>query len=317
MGYKKAVIVSDDIVYRKYGKRVTTCIEACGINTEVYVFKNGEKSKNFDEATKIIDFLAEKGINRNDVIISLGGGVVSDMTGFVAAIYKRGIDVVHIPTTLMAMVDASIGGKTAVNTRYAKNLAGAFKQPRFVFCDTKIIEELPRDIFTEGISEVIKYGIIEENTILDELLQDNLDIKKIVTECVGIKARYVEVDEFDRGIRQKLNFGHTVGHAVEQYTDYKLSHGKSVAIGLALETKLAERIFNLDNSMSKKIVALLKKYALPYEISFDIDEIIEYMTKDKKNTDSGIKFILPKKIGNADIYNLNKDTVKNILGAIK
>ncbi len=306
---------------QKYCNTVNESIKKEGITTVIYVMPNGENSKTFDESIKIIKFLAQNNINRNDVVIALGGGVVGDITGFATGIYKRGTPFIQVPTTLMAMVDASIGGKTAINIDMGKNLVGVFHQPKFVFCDTDIIDNLPQDIFCEGITEVIKYGIIEKNNIITKLLENNVNIYDIITECIRIKAKYVECDEFDVGVRQKLNFGHTIAHAIEQFTNHSISHGKAVGIGLAYETLFAEKYFGLDNSISNTVIKTLQKYNIDYSlqnicVKKDINTLINFMSNDKKNNDSNITFILPKEIGNTDIYKIPVDTVCKILSEI-
>ncbi|MFA5658512.1 MAG: 3-dehydroquinate synthase, partial [Oscillospiraceae bacterium] len=241
---KKAVIVTDDIVSDLYAKSVALSLNEQGVKTDIFVFENGEHSKSHEILIKLYDYLSEKQMTRSDFLVALGGGVVGDLTGFAAATYLRGLEVVQLPTTLLAMTDSSIGGKTAVNIKSGKNLVGAFKQPACVICDTNTLKTLSDEIFTDGMSEVIKYGMIKDAALFELLNKkaDDTDIEQVILKCAEIKKTVVESDEFDKGERMLLNFGHTLGHAIEKYYNYNgISHGKAVAVGMCMMSYYTEK----------------------------------------------------------------------------
>lgn len=240
---KKAAVITDDIVASYYLKEVEGSLQKAGIETCSHVFPNGEASKCHAALLDVYEFLTCNELTRTDLIVALGGGVVGDLAGFAAATYLRGIDFVQIPTTFLAQIDSSVGGKTAVDTPHGKNLVGAFHQPVLVLCDLQTLSTLPEENFKDGVGEAIKYGMIKDAHLFDLLrtgaCKDHL--LEVVTTCIDIKRIIVENDEKDKGERMLLNFGHTVGHAVENYMNYQLTHGKCVGIGMAVITKAAAR----------------------------------------------------------------------------
>ena len=299
---KKAVIVTDDIVNGLYADTVVESLEACGISVSVFVFPHGEQSKNLHVLGEIFDFLCKKRITRSDFLIALGGGVVGDITGFAAASFLRGIEFVQIPTTLLAQVDSSVGGKTAVDIPGGKNLVGAFKQPALVICDSDTLKTLPTQELSCGMAEVIKYGMIRDKELFNICEAhdiENVDtiMDDIVYTCIDIKRQVVENDEFDRGERMILNFGHTLGHAIEgwhNYTDY--THGMGVAAGMCMIT---ERLCS--DKVTDRLKRCVEAYKLPTSTEAVMGELLPFCTTDKKCDSDSISYIVCKEIGCAEI----------------
>ncbi len=312
----KTAIISDDIVFAIYGEKVTKSLENEGFEVCSFVFENGESSKNLNTLGRILNFLAEERITKSDVLIALGGGVVGDITGFASAVFLRGMDFVQLPTTLLAAVDSSVGGKTGIDLEAGKNLAGAFHQPIAVFCDTDCFKTLPEQIFSDGMAEVIKYGVIDDKELFNELMTNKWEISDIVHQCVSIKAKIVGQDERDTGLRQTLNFGHTLGHAVEALSNFQLSHGQAVAIGMIMISELAEKYGLVDEPVSADIKALLEKYNLPVECSFDVKSIVGKVLSDKKRSGGVINLVLPKKTGMVYLYPLEVDKLEAFVGGM-
>ena len=295
---KKCVIVTDDIVAPLYADTLSASLESSGISCSVFVFPNGEHSKNLATLGNIFDFLCEKKLTRSDFLIALGGGVVGDITGFAAASYLRGIDFVQIPTTLLAQVDSSVGGKTAVDIPGGKNLVGAFKQPALVICDSDTLKTLPSPTLADGMAECIKYGMIKDSDLFEKIEAHDLsDIDEIMDEmvwnCIDIKRQVVENDEFDRGERMLLNFGHTLGHAIEgwhNYTDY--THGMGVSAGMCImSAKTAAQ------EITDRLEKCVKKYGLPTGTEAPISELLPFCSTDKKCDSDSISYIVCEKIG--------------------
>ena len=303
-GGTSAALVSDDRVWSLYGETVEMSLKSAGYKVHTFVFPNGEESKSPATYISLLEFLAENHITRSDIIVGLGGGVTGDLSGFAAATFQRGIGVVHIPTTLLAMVDSSVGGKTAINLEAGKNLAGAFYQPSLVLCDSAFLKTLPEDIFSDGMAEVIKYGVLQEPKILEWAENPHENIEKIITTCVKIKRDIVEEDERDTGLRQTLNLGHTIGHAIEAASDFKVSHGKAVAIGTAIISKAAEAHGDCEAGTHDKIVKALKTVSLPTNTRETPESLTKYMLSDKKRSSDTINLIIPKKIGLCEIMKI-------------
>lgn len=299
---KKAVIVTDDTVDKLYSRTLAESLEKSGILADIFVFPHGEQSKNIHTLGDIFDFLCEKCITRSDFLIALGGGVVGDITGFAAASFLRGIEFVQIPTTLLAQVDSSVGGKTAVDIPGGKNLVGAFKQPALVICDSDTLKTLPEEELACGMAEVIKYGMIRDKNLFELCESRNISniheiMDEIVYTCIDIKRQVVENDEFDKGERMILNFGHTLGHAVEgwhNYTNY--THGMGVAAGMCMITR---RFCNADITMRLK--NCVEAYKLPVSTEAPMNELLPFCAMDKKCESSSISYIVCPEIGNAEI----------------
>ena len=304
----RAVIISDTNVSPLYADRVKNSLEKGGFETSLFVFQAGESSKRLSTIEKIYTHLFENNITRTDIIIALGGGVTGDMAGFAAATYLRGIDFVQIPTSLLAQVDSSVGGKTAVDLPTGKNLVGAFWQPILVLIDSDTLDTLPEKFFKDGLGEVIKYGCIRSKSLFERLESENPKdfIDDIIFECVSIKRDVVEHDERDTGERAVLNFGHTLGHALEKLNNYEnLTHGEAVSAGSAIITRISERHGLTEKGTSKRLENLLAKYDLPINSDFPLSEIINATRGDKKSTGKSIKFVFLDKIGSCFVKKID------------
>ena len=276
-----------------------------------YVFPAGEESKNGQVFLDLLNFLAENRLSRSDMIVALGGGVVGDLAGFAAASYLRGVRFLQVPTTLLAAVDSSVGGKTAIDLPAGKNLAGAFCQPSLVLCDTDTLNSLPTDIFRDGCAEVIKYGVLYDPKLFAHLEEKGLafDREAVITRCVELKRDVVMEDEFDTGARMKLNLGHTVGHGVEAKSRFALSHGKAVAIGMAI----VSRASNCGDT--PRILALLEKFGLPTRTDYSADDLFTYTLSDKKRSGGTVNLIIPRAIGDCDIVPTKVESLKSFIQA--
>lgn len=294
-----AAVAADDTVYALYGERVCASLEAAGVRTVCYVFPHGEKSKNLLEYAKILNFLAENRVTRADALIALGGGVTGDLGGFAAATYLRGIPFVQLPTTLLAAVDSSVGGKTAVDLPAGKNLAGAFYQPELVLCDLDTLDSLPREIFLDGCAEVIKYAVLGSRELFALLadIPSGKGLEEVTARCVEMKRDFVQSDELDRGARQMLNLGHTFGHAVEASSRFTLSHGKSVAIGMAMILRAACSRGLCSAETRDAVIALLQRYGLPTECPYPADMLLGALSADKKIFGTRLNLVVPTDIG--------------------
>ena len=298
---RKAAIITDDIVEKLHLQTVLDSMKAAGFECSVFAFPNGEPSKSLANLGNIYDFLCESNITRSDIIVALGGGVVGDITGFAAASYLRGVEFVQIPTTLLSQVDSSVGGKTAIDIPGGKNLVGAFKQPALVICDSDALKTLPPEVLSEGMGECIKYGMIRDEKLFGLMESHDLEtldeiMDEMVYRCIDIKRAVVENDEFDRGERMILNFGHTLGHALEgwhNYTDY--AHGAGVAAGMCMITdKLAPQL-------SERLKKCCAAYRLPTGSDIPMSELLPFCSKDKKNEKKDINYIICKEVGKCEI----------------
>lgn len=294
---QKVCLVSETSVFPLWGDAARSSLENAGFAVCSYVFPAGEESKNGENFLKLLNFLAENGLTRSDILVALGGGVTGDLAGFAAACFLRGIRFVQVPTTLLAAVDSSVGGKTAVDLPAGKNLAGAFWQPSLVICDTDTLDTLPADIFRDGCAEVIKYGILYDPKLFAHLEEKGLDFDReaVITRCVELKRDVVMEDEFDTGARMKLNLGHTIGHGVEALSNFTLSHGKSVAIGMAIVCR-ASRCPD-----TPRILAILQKFGLPITTDESVQDIYNYTLSDKKRSGDTVRLIIPRRIGDCAI----------------
>ncbi len=313
---RKCAVVTDDIVDKLYGEETTSALERSGFSVAKFVVPNGETSKSHEQLIKIYNFLSENDITRSDFIIALGGGVVGDLTGFCAASYLRGIDYVQISTTLLAQVDSSVGGKTAVNIDAGKNLVGAFKQPVMVIADTDVLSTLPDEIFADGMGEVVKYGMIRSKSLFQKLCSENAHniLEDIITECISIKRDVVEADERDTGERMILNFGHTFGHAIEKYLGYgKISHGKAVSIGMYMITNAAEKQGLVKAGTTQELKKCLEVNSLPYTLDISAQDIYSLSIEDKKRTSDTIRIILCTDIGKCEIKTLKLNEYRKFL----
>ena len=298
-----AAIVSDTNVWSLYGKNVQSSLENAGFSVISFVFPAGEASKNGQTYLSLLNFLAENHLTRSDCLIALGGGVVGDLTGFTAATYLRGICYIQVPTTLLAAVDSSIGGKTAIDLECGKNLVGAFYQPRLVICDTDTLKSLPIDIYRDGCAEVIKYGVLYDPDLFAHLQAMGLsfDQEKVITRCVELKRNVVAEDEFDTGSRMKLNLGHTIGHGVEAGSHYAVSHGKAVAIGMAIVSRACAAKGLCTSETATEILRVLSQFGLPIHTELSAQILYKSALSDKKRNGGAVNLILPKAIGDCVI----------------
>lgn len=304
-GAQKIALVSDSNVWPLYGERAVSSLKTSGFSqVSTFVFPAGEESKNGQTYLSLLNFLAEEKLTRSDCIVALGGGVVGDMAGFVAATYLRGVDYIQIPTTVLAAVDSSVGGKTAIDLPSGKNLAGAFYQPKLVLCDIDTLETLPEDIFRDGCAEIIKYGILYDPQLFSHLQESglNFDREAVISRCVELKRDVVAADEFDRGERQKLNLGHTIGHSVEANSHYTISHGKAVAIGMAIVSRAAAKSNLCASKTATDIENVLKTFSLPTSTSNSASSIYQSALSDKKRFGDSVNLIVPIEIGKCAIH---------------
>ena len=300
-------VITDDCVGSLHGKKFLAALKDIGLNASLIEFPAGEASKNINTVLDIAGKLMAAGADRETCLIALGGGVVGDIVGFVASIFMRGVPYIQIPTTLVAQVDSSIGGKTGVDLSFGKNLLGTFYQPCAVFANLSFLETLPEKEFNNGLSEIIKYGIIDDEKMF-RVLETNMDAVKskdpklllnIVETCCQIKKSVVEIDEKEHGLRRILNFGHTMGHALETLSKYNITHGEGVALGMIAAARISEKMGYLEDDAAKRIESLIRLAGLPVKIptSLDGEKIIAQMKMDKKKKGDIVHFVLLKKIG--------------------
>ena len=292
---RSAAVVSDSTVAPLYLNRVKDSLERAGFRVPSFVFPAGEDQKNGGTYLKLLEFLAARRLTRADGLIALGGGVVGDLAGFAAATFLRGIGFLQLPTTLLAAVDSSVGGKTAIDLTNGKNLAGAFYQPQAVLCDLDTLDTLPAEVFADGCAEVIKYGMIGDPALLARLetVDFRADPEELVARCVAQKRDLVEQDEFDTGARQLLNLGHTLGHGVEACSGYTVSHGRAVAIGMTLVTRAAVAFGRCPAEVLPRLRRLLERYGLPDATAYSAQALYEKTLSDKKRSGDTISLVVP------------------------
>jgi 3-dehydroquinate synthase len=287
---------------------------------KIITLPDGEEYKNYQSIEYTLDRLFDAKYDRNSIIIAFGGGVIGDMSGFAASIFLRGIKFIQIPTTLLAMVDSSVGGKTGINNKYGKNLIGSFYQPEAVYIDTHFLSTLPKREFAAGMAEVIKMAVMFDKDFFEKLENDELSIEETIKRSVEIKADVVNQDEKEKGIRSVLNYGHTFGHVIENITNYKTYlHGEAVAIGMIMANELSIELGFLTPEENERIKTLLKKYDLPTSFKIkDEEEFYEHFFADKKTMNNKIKFIIPEHIGKYKIVeNLDKEIILKVLRKFK
>lgn len=314
VGGRRTVIVTDDNVAPLYAEGLRASLESTGIFASIFVFPHGEGHKTMETVCSLLSFLVEKEITRRDFLIALGGGIVGDICGFAASIHLRGIPFVQIPTTLLAAVDSSVGGKTGVNLSGLKNQVGSFWQPSLVLCDPDTFKTLPDGDLADGMAEVIKYGILFDRALYS-LLMGDFDPSAVIARCVDLKREVVEKDERDNGPRQLLNLGHTVAHAIEKCSGGEISHGSAVAMGMLLVTRAAVANGICKENFTNSLVALLKKHGLPTECPYSLSALLPYMKSDKKRGGDEITLVLPKEIGECILYTLPMAALAEFLKA--
>jgi len=320
----QSVMITDRNVFHLAGRQLLQILGQAGFRVEPAVIPGGEDSKNLATAAWLYEQMVAYGLDRKSTVFALGGGIVGDIAGFVAATYMRGIPFVQIPTTLLAQVDSSVGGKTGVNLPLGKNLVGSFHQPHLVFVDVAFLRTLPIREYQTGLAEVIKYGVIWDKDFFNYLEReqsqiinrDPLCLQYIINRCCTIKAEIVGVDETEAGIRALLNLGHTFGHALESLTRYQqYTHGEAVAIGTVLAARLACNLQYINQSDLERIINLIKGFGLPTEFGdIDSQDILAQMHKDKKNIGGNLQLILPTSIGSSKIANnVDEEQIEAVL----
>lgn len=316
LGLCHVAVVTDSTVAPLYLKPVSASLREAGFAVSTYVFPAGESHKNFETLSGILEFLAEERLTRTDCVIALGGGVTGDMAGFAAATYLRGTRCVQIPTTLLSAVDSSVGGKTAIDLKAGKNLAGAFLQPAAVLCDTDCLRSLPADVFADGAAEAIKTGVLCDESLFALFEDGTLTAapETVIARCVAYKAGVVERDEREQNERRLLNLGHTVGHAIEKCSGYAIPHGHAVAAGLAIIARASEALGWTDEPIAARIAACLAKNGLPTDTDFSAADLAHAASADKKRAGGDITLVIPKKIG---ICELKKIPVNQLLPIIR
>ncbi len=317
---RKAIVVTDKIVAPLYGGIVFNSLSECGFDVKLVSLELSEKQKSIEKAEELYGHLFDHEMDRKSLLVALGGGVLGDLTGFVAATFMRGIPFVQIPTTLLAQVDSSVGGKVAVNHPRGKNMIGCFYQPKAVYIDTDTLRTLPKEEITAGMVEVIKYGMIKDASFfeyieanLDEIMRlDDAALERIVYKSCETKAHVVELDEKEEGIRAILNYGHTIGHAFEALTLYKkYRHGDAVAMGMIYVTKIAVDMGLADDSVLKRQELLFKRLGIGIkETELSPHDIVNILYQDKKTINRKLRFVLPSEIGNVLINDsVNEETI--------
>jgi 3-dehydroquinate synthase len=314
---RKILIITDSNVNSLYGVQIRASLAAVGFDASMVVLEPGENSKSFNVLLDVYNEMICSEISRSSLIIGLGGGVVGDLSGFAASTFLRGVPFIQIPTTLLAQVDSSIGGKVAVNLPSGKNLVGSFYHPVAVYIDPEVLGTLDKRFFSDGMAEVIKYGAIKNPKLFNQLSAGREyvleNIEDIIYNCCSIKKEVVERDERDFGERMLLNFGHTIGHAIEKYFDYSTyTHGEAVAMGMHSITEMSEKIGITQQGTASSIKNILMKYNLPWELpEIDSQKILRTILIDKKNLGGTLNLILLKSIGESTIYKLNTHDSEN------
>ena len=317
----RIAVVTDSTVGPLYLEAVTESLKAAGFPVSAFTFPAGEGSKNFETLSDILEFLATEHLTRSDCLVALGGGVVGDMAGFAAACYLRGIRCVQLPTTLLSAVDSSVGGKTAIDLKAGKNLAGAFLQPAAVLCDTDCLRTLPPAVFADGAAEAIKTGVLCDESLF-ALFEDGTlkaDPGSVVARCVACKAGVVERDEKEQGERKLLNLGHTVGHAIEKCSGYAIPHGHAVAAGLAIMARASARLGwmspeGLRQNDAERICSTLRLTGLPVSTEYAPEALAEAALADKKRSGDAITIVVPKEIGHCELMNIPVSELLFVIG---
>lgn len=317
---KRVLIVSDDHVAPLWLGTLKESLEKVGVEYEIYIIPNGENSKSLKNYIEIIQCLERYNFCRSNAVVALGGGVVGDLSGFAAATFQRGMGFIQIPTTIMAAVDSSVGGKTAVNLESGKNLLGAFYQPWLVLCDTDTFTTLPREVVRDGCAEILKYGILANEGLFSIVTDSRGDVRAIdedvIAKCVSIKKHYVENDEFDHGMRQYLNLGHTIGHAIEACSHYEITHGSAVATGMVIATRIALKLGICDAECPMTIIEGIRSVGFDINTSHSADELMEAIRHDKKRSGENINMILPKRTGECLLHTMTLNSLEEVLKSV-
>lgn len=325
---RRYVVIADSTVAALYGEKVMSMLKDAGLSADIMEFPAGEESKTPETVVSISRRLVELGADRETALIALGGGVTGDIVGFAASLYMRSIPYIQIPTTLLAQVDSSVGGKTGIDLPEGKNLLGAFYQPRFVFIDLQFLQSLPSQEIKNGLAEIVKYGIIDDVDLFsllerdgEKLVEGDMELlQNVVEQACKIKKSIVEIDEQDRGMRRILNFGHTLGHALEAQSAYTMSHGNAVSLGMIAAGRISEKRGHLGAAERQRIERLVRSLGLPTVIpdTMDTTGILRHMQRDKKRQNNELHFVLLKKIGMPFINgSIDEQTVKDTIEELR
>ncbi len=306
---RKICIVTDinvNLLYGHVGQPLWKSLEEAGFDVYKYVFSGGEKTKTMETVADILNYLADNQFTRSDLLLALGGGITGDITGYTAASFMRGIEFIQVPTTLLATVDSSVGGKTGVNLNAGKNLAGAFWQPSLVLFDPDVLSTLSYDLKLDGVAEAVKAGIIADSTIIDMIndcdsLEDDVFLTELAAKAVKVKRHIVEEDEKENGARQLLNFGHTIAHAIEKCSSYEISHGHAVAIGMAIVSSACDKLGWSNEKCAETIIGILNKFKFPLRCPYSPAELTEAALQDKKRRGGQITLVIPDAIGKCEL----------------
>lgn len=320
-GGRVAAVTSDSNVAPLYANRVMASLEAAGYQTCLITFPAGERNKRFSTLEGILEELAQAELSRDDVVVALGGGVCGDMAGLAASLYLRGIKVAQVPTSLLAMVDSSVGGKTAVDLRSGKNLAGAFLHPCVVVADVKCLHTLSHELLTDSCGEIVKHGVLADPALFELIVEhpvnapntDDAHMARIVAQNVRIKRDVVNADEHERGLRQTLNLGHTLGHAIEAASDYRLGHGSSVAAGLCCVARGAQRLGWTQQGCAQLIEQACRAHGLPIDTNLDTQTIMRYATHDKKRHGATVNLVIPERIGKVSLRSVTLGELEEVV----
>ena len=315
---RKAVLLWDESVNSKYVAGLGNSIESAGREVMAISLEGGENAKTLESYEKITKIMMDFNLTRTDVLIGIGGGTVTDLAGFIASTYKRGIKLIQIPTTLLAACDASVGGKNALNLGSAKNAIGTFYQPSLVIIDTRFFDSLSDKTYSEGCAEIIKYGFLGDSRLVDMLEERSLLVNRtdeeyvieVLRRSIKIKAEIVARDEHDNGIRNVLNFGHTLGHAIEEESDYRIHHGEAVAMGMVLITQVAERKGIAEQGTLGRLIKILTSHKLEWRCPYNINALIKHVYNDKKLKGGKVTLVLPEKAGECILVNVPMDDLR-------
>ena len=311
----KIAVISDDKVFDLYGNKLIAVLKAKGYNVFSIAFPHGEKSKNLSTVSDILCSFKKNKMTRCDLVCALGGGVTGDMAGFSSSVYLRGIPYVQFPTTLLAAVDSSVGGKTGIDFDGSKNMVGSFYQPIAVICDTDLLRTLTPDDYNDGLSEALKYGVIYDKNIFSEIESGNYDIDVLIRECIESKKHFVEKDEFDKGERMLLNYGHTSAHALEKLSSFSISHGSAVGTGMCIAARAAEKLGVAKVKCSERIEKAVSAMGIPVTTRYSSEQLFNAAMDDKKRQTGTIYVIMPEMIGKAVAVKMDTDELIGFFNA--
>ena len=314
VGKCRVAVLTDSNVDALYGNTMVDNLANAGFAVCKYVIPAGEASKNATNLLSFLDFLAGQQLTRSDAVVAFGGGVVGDLGGLSASLYLRGIKYIQVPTTLLAAVDSSVGGKTAIDIAAGKNLVGSFYQPSMVCCDTELMDTLSADVYRDGCAEVIKYGMILDEQLYAALHTIPFDREAVIARCVEIKRDVVQQDEFDNGIRGLLNFGHTFGHAIEKLSNFEVSHGEAVAKGMVIAARIAPLCGLCD--VADELAALLESYKFDITCKYTAQQVYDALLADKKRRGGDIAVVLPRAVGNCELVTMSVENLGVLLSKV-